>query len=81
MIRKFGPKVQVRYISPDDFPNVDDVLVEQLGEDGGWFLVISFNSMSNDYAFTEAQGVARRLAHKLAQEDLGGNQRVLRSPE
>lgn len=70
MIKKFGPKVQVRYISPDDFPNVDDVLVEQLGGDGGWFLVISFNSMSNDYAFTEAQGFARRLAHKLAQEDL-----------
>lgn len=42
----------------------DDIVVEERTE-GQWQRVMAFNSLSNDYAYTEARDFARNLATQL----------------
>lgn len=38
----------------------DDILVEKLDEHNEWQVVITYNSMSDDYAFTNARYFVKR---------------------
>jgi hypothetical protein len=46
--------------------NAYDVFVDQLGDDGVWvFAVLRYNSMSDDYAYTNAKQAAKGLQSRL----------------
>lgn len=61
-VTKYGENVRVVF---DGSPfEKDDVVVEKQ-QDGVWVKHQSFNSLSDDYAYTNAKNTARTLQHKL----------------
>jgi hypothetical protein len=59
---EISPSVRITYLgSPLEHAN--DVLVEVLNlETKQWAVYVSYNSMSDDYAYTNARNVANALA-------------------
>lgn len=57
-IDNYGDNVRVRFT--DDWRAGDDVIVERLSG-SEWIRVAGFNSMADDYAYTNAAGIARKL--------------------
>jgi hypothetical protein len=64
-IENYGSNVRVRY-EGNPMDNAYDVFVDQLGDDGVWvFAVLRYNSMSDDYAYTNAKQAAKGLQSRL----------------
>lgn len=62
-IRQFGDRIRINY-DGSPFDVAYDVKVEQL-VDGEWKMVRGFNSLSDDYAYTNANNAAQDLIRKL----------------
>ena len=60
----YGPLVRVRY-EGNPMDNAYDVFVDQKVDDE-WTSYMKYNSMSNDYAYTDARKAATALQRKLA---------------
>jgi hypothetical protein len=59
----YGSNVRVRF-DGNPMDNAYDVFVDEL-RDGEWVAVRSFNSMSDDYAYTNARQAATYLNSRL----------------
>jgi len=59
-IKQITETVRINY-DGSPFDVAYDVKVEQLS-DGEWKMVSGFNSLSDDYAYTNAANAARRIA-------------------
>lgn len=65
-IDKYGDHVRIIYKGAGEWANGDDVIVERRVKNE-WVRVASFNSMSNDWAYSEAAAIARKTQHQMAQ--------------
>lgn len=74
MEQMFGEGVRIRYETAGNFPVSADVFIEELQSSGEWVVVRSFNSMSDDYAYTNAAEYAKKL--RAIRDNNDSNQRT-----
>ncbi len=61
---QYGDYVRVRF-EDQGYPVHDDIVVERkVGDD--WVRVLALNSVTNDYAYTEARRIAERTQRQMA---------------
>lgn len=61
----YGDHVRVQFLGPGAWTQRGDIMVDRkVGNE--WVNVACLNSMTNDYAFTEARGIARRTEAQMA---------------
>lgn len=62
MIIDVSDTVRIQYLQVSPMVQ-NDIVVEELKQ-GEWVTLHSFNSLSNDYAYTSARDFAKRVAKK-----------------
>jgi len=69
-IQNISADVRIVYHPVSAARSGDDVVIEQR-VDGRWIRASGFNSLSDDYAYTNAQASANRLAEQLLRQPQG----------